>query len=109
MGRLGRQDGVGGRHRPPPQQLHGAALQYLGDDGLRAVAPPRIGIEEEEDADGEAVFGFEGSVSFEAMLAGLFLEEALWQLARQAGAIAGEPADSTAVLDVLQGEERFLD
>ena len=48
-------------------------------------------------------------MSFQVMLARLFLEVILRQLAGEAGPVAGQAADSASVLDVFQGEERFLD
>src|SRR5262249_1014221 len=97
-GRGGQRVLVGG-YGPPAEPVDRTAGEGVLDEGPGLVDLGRVGVEEKEDADGQAVLGPQvpGLVELEAL--GLFLEEGLRDLARQASAVAGVAADAAAMLE----------
>src|SRR5439155_20021077 len=79
------------------------------DDRLRLVVVGSIGVDEEENADRQAVLRFQRARLIELEALGFLAKKAVRELAEQAGAVAGGAADAAAVLHVLEGQERLLD
>jgi hypothetical protein len=89
------------RDRAEPQPGARTAGQGVADQLLRRIDLCRVAVEDEDDADGEPVFGLKVAGVVEAEPLGFLFEERLRELAEEAGAVAGVAADAAAVFECL--------